>query len=197
MIDTAAGRVDRRARGAHRRRSRDARAAVGDGVARADREGPVWMKAGGRARRSRSPLYARAGARGARAVLTPIAVDVERAWLLLPDGGPSLGEREAGVDASSPRSSGTGGCSASSSRHVEEMLALGVPDMRPAGDAERFHEALAAAGGTAEVGGDGAGGRRVVRAAGGLAAAARASTTTTSIRGTCSTARATTTGATP
>jgi hypothetical protein len=62
-------------------------------------DGPVWMKAARSGTAFEVPLYALLAREVPDRVLTPIAVDVERSWLLLPDGGPSLGEREAGADA--------------------------------------------------------------------------------------------------
>jgi aminoglycoside phosphotransferase (APT) family kinase protein len=73
-------------------------------------------------------------------VLTPIAADAERGWILLPDGGPSLD----GVDGLAAALADYGRLQRELELHVEAMLALGVPDMRPAAMVGRFGEALEA-----------------------------------------------------
>jgi hypothetical protein len=113
--------------------------------------GPVWMKAAGSGTAFEVPLYRVLAREVPERVLTPIAWDVERAWLLLPDGGPSLGEREAGVDALIEALVEYGRLQRALEPAVGEMLALGVLDMRPAVMMERFNEAVAAAGGHPEV----------------------------------------------
>ena len=113
--------------------------------------GPVWMKAAGSGTAFEVPLYRLLAREVPERVLAPIAADVERAWLLLPDGGPSLGEREAGLDAQVAALVEYGRLQRRLEPCVEEILALGVPDMRPAVILQRFHEALAAAGGNPEV----------------------------------------------
>ena len=115
------------------------------------RSGPVWMKLSGAGTAFEVPLYRVLARVVPERVLTPIAVDVERAWLLLPDGGSSLGERDAGLDALVDALVEYGRLQRELEPAVEEMLALGVPDMRPPVMPARFHEALAAAGGNAEV----------------------------------------------
>ena len=54
--------------------------------------GQVWMKAAGARTAFEVPLYELLAREVPERVLTPIAADVDRAWLLLPDGGPTLGE---------------------------------------------------------------------------------------------------------
>ena len=115
------------------------------------RSGPVWMKLAGEGTAFEVPLYRVLARAVPERVLTPIAVDVERAWLLLPDGGSSLGERDAGLDALVDALVEYGRLQRELEPAVEEMLALGVPDMRPQVMPARFHEALAAAGGNADV----------------------------------------------
>jgi hypothetical protein len=109
------------------------------------------MKAAGSGTAFEVPLYRVLAREVPERVLTPIAWDVERAWLLLPDGGPSLGEREAGVDALIEALVEYGRLQRALEPAVGEMLALGVLDMRPAVMMERFNEAVAAAGGHPEV----------------------------------------------
>jgi hypothetical protein len=109
-------------------------------------EGPVWMKLPGPQTRFEVPLYGLLARRVPERVLIPIAADVERGWLLLPDGGP-----HADLDGL-PAALGTyGRLQRELAGDVAEMLALGVPDMRPEVMPERFQEALAAVGGNAEV----------------------------------------------
>ena len=83
------------------------------------------MKLAGAGTAFEVPLYRVLARAVPERVLTPIAVDVERAWLLLPDGGSSLGERDAGLDALVERSSSTGGCSGSSSRRARRCSRSG------------------------------------------------------------------------
>jgi len=109
--------------------------------------GMVWMKASGSGTAFEVPLYRVLAREVPERVLTPIASDVERAWLLLPDGGASLGEQGAGSDAVVAALVEYGRLQRRLEPFVDEMLALGVPDMRPAVMPARFHEALTAAGG--------------------------------------------------
>jgi hypothetical protein len=62
-------------------------------------QGPVWFKANARGTRHEVPLYDVLARRAPEHVLTPLATDVERSWLLLPHGGPTLRSIEgAGAD---------------------------------------------------------------------------------------------------
>jgi hypothetical protein len=56
--------------------------------------GPVWFKANSSGVAHEAALYEVLGRRAAAHVLTPVALDVERGWLLLPDGGPTLRRME-------------------------------------------------------------------------------------------------------
>src|SRR5215212_10787718 len=58
--------------------------------------GVVWMKAAGPATAFEASLYELLADEVRQQVLVPIAVDAPRGWMLLPDGGPSLGERLGG-----------------------------------------------------------------------------------------------------
>ena len=78
--------------------------------------GTVWMKAAGSGTAFEVPLYRVLAREVPERVLTPIASDVERAWLLLPDGGPSLGEQGARATRWWRHWWSTGACSAGSSR---------------------------------------------------------------------------------
>jgi hypothetical protein len=80
-------------------------------------------------------------------VLVPLAVDVARGWVLLPDGGTRLGDRVGSDDlvaalcAVLPQYAELQRALASS---AQEILALGAPDMRPQVMPQRFEEAMEA-----------------------------------------------------
>jgi Phosphotransferase enzyme family len=105
--------------------------------------GAVWFKAAGPGTAFEVPLYALLARVVPARVLTPVAADVARGWLLLPEGGPWLASVE-GLGAALVE---YGGLQRELEPHVGAMLALGVPDMRPAAMPARFGEALEAAGG--------------------------------------------------
>jgi len=132
-------------------------------VLRADTtRGPVWLKATGSGTAFETPLYELLARTVPDRVLTPIGLDARRGWILLPDGGPPLGERLEGaelVDALVGALARYGRLQRELEPAVDDLLAAGVADMRPAAMPRRLDEALAA------VAGDGAGdevGRRVV-----------------------------------
>jgi hypothetical protein len=110
--------------------------------------GPVWLKATGPLVAFEVPLYELLERVAPERVLTPVALDARRGWLLLPDGGPSLGDRarEAelveGLASALPRYAEL---QLRLARHAGELLALGVSDMRPEVMLRRFEEALGAA----------------------------------------------------
>jgi hypothetical protein len=117
--------------------------------------GDVWMKAGGPGTDFEAGLYELLHRLVPDHVLTPIAVDADRGWVLLPDGGATLGVRLEGERLTRAL------CAALAqyaelqravAEHADALLALGLQDMRPAALPERFEEALAvgAAGATAE-----------------------------------------------
>jgi hypothetical protein len=98
-------------------------------------EGVVWLKANARGTAYEAPLLTALGGWCPDRVLVPLAADARRGWLLLPDGGTTLRAAQAGhTDAAHwervlveyaelqrllvPR--------------AEAMVALGVPDLRPA-----------------------------------------------------------------
>jgi hypothetical protein len=79
-------------------------------------------------------------------VLTPLAADPDRGWVVLPDGGPPLAEQPDGdalVEVHAHALVRYGELQASLLPHVDRMLDLGVPDMRPAVMVDRVDEALA------------------------------------------------------
>jgi hypothetical protein len=91
--------------------------------------------------RFEAALYEVLAVRVPEHVLVPLAVDAERGWVLLPDGGPS---GEVDVAAALPAYAAL-----QRGLEPEELVARGVADMRPAVMPERFEEALEAASRTA------------------------------------------------
>ena len=88
--------------------------------------GDVWFKAAGPATAFEAGLVQLLARLAPDAVLTPIAADPERGWLLLPDGGEPLpADRFDGAARYGALQRGL-------VAHAGELLALGVPDMRPA-----------------------------------------------------------------
>ena len=105
--------------------------------------GVVWLKACGPGTAFEVPLYPLLHRLAPDRVLTPIAVDLDRKWLLLPDGGPTMKD--------SPRDlaevlAGYAKLQRALAPHVDELLAIGVTDMRAAIMPKRFTEAMAAVG---------------------------------------------------
>ena len=110
--------------------------------------GDVWMKAAGPATAFEVGLYALLAREAPDVVLDPLALDAPRGWMLLPDGGPSLGERLEGAaqaEAMAAALAQYGRLQRALAPHAHALPALGVPDMRPAAMPARFADALAAA----------------------------------------------------
>lgn len=61
-------------------------------------QGAVWFKAPAPATIFEVGLYGLLARKAPRLILTPLAVDLDRGWLLLPDGGPNLGEIASGQE---------------------------------------------------------------------------------------------------
>ena len=108
------------------------------------RGGAVWFKAAGPGTAFEIPLYALLARAVPDRVLTPIAADPDRGWILLPDGGPTLDERGGDLADAIVE---YGRLQRELEPEVEAMLAVGVPDMRPAAMLGRFGEALEAVSG--------------------------------------------------
>jgi phosphotransferase family enzyme len=111
--------------------------------------GTVWFKACGPATAFEAGLYQFVGSVAPEQVLSPIATDPARGWIILPDGGPPLGDRIAGAelaDAMETAMAGYGHFQRTLARHVDHLLSLGITDMRPAILPTRFEEALQAVG---------------------------------------------------
>jgi len=117
--------------------------------------GVVWMKAGGPATAFEAGLYGVLARVAPGDVLAPLALDVARGWVLLPDGGPSVGERlgaEGSAGALVTAVAQYGRLQRMLAPHAGELPGLGVPDMRPEVMPARFAEALAAAHASAPAG---------------------------------------------
>ena len=110
--------------------------------------GPVWLKAASAATAFEAPLYELLAEVVPDRILTPLGVDVERAWILLPDGGPELGARAEGaelLEALVGVMPQYAGLQRDLAPHAQRMLAAGVNDMRPEVMPNRFEEAIEAA----------------------------------------------------
>ena len=109
--------------------------------------GRVWFKAAGPATAFEAPLAQVLARIVPRHVLTPLAIDVSQGWILLPDGGRSLSDgsmRSDRTDALVAALPPYAEMQFQLAAHVPELLALGVPDMRPALMPEQFDQALRA-----------------------------------------------------
>jgi Phosphotransferase enzyme family len=112
--------------------------------------GTVWLKANGPGTAFEAGLYELLARVAPARVLVPIAVDVTRGWVAMPDGGPPLADRVAGADlacalaAILPR---YGELQRDFAPEAERALALGVADMRAERMPGRFEEALDVVGG--------------------------------------------------
>ena len=116
--------------------------------------GPVWLKAASPHTAFEVPLYGLLTRTVPDRVLTPIGADPERGWVLLPDAGPSLGERRSGearVEGLVAALVQYGRLQRELEPHVAQLLSMGLADMRPAAMPARFYEALEAVEVTSEV----------------------------------------------
>jgi hypothetical protein len=105
--------------------------------------GPVWLKAPGPDTVFEVALYALLVEVVPDRVLAPLAVDVSRGWLLLPDGGPALPDDD--FAALGDMLARYGELQRDLASHVDNLLAYGLADMRPAAMPARFTEAHAVA----------------------------------------------------
>lgn len=108
--------------------------------------GQVWFKACGAGTAFEPPLYDVLHRVTPEFVLTPLAVDTARGWLLLPDGRPSLSEavsEDELLDATASVFVHYAEFQLRVSRHLPAILGTGVADMRPSVVPQRFEEALA------------------------------------------------------
>jgi hypothetical protein len=106
--------------------------------------GPFWLKAPNAENRFEVGLYALLVRVVPDHVLAPLGVDVERGWLLLPDAGPACTDLLPAL----PRYAALQRALAP---HVDELLALGVADMRPHVMPQRLDEAVEAIAGGEQV----------------------------------------------
>jgi hypothetical protein len=109
--------------------------------------GDVWFKAAGAGTAFEVALYEVLARTVPDQVLVPIALDVTRSWVLLPDGGRPIGERLEGqplVTALVTALEQYARLQQALTPRVDELLALGVVDMRPEMMPRRFAEALRA-----------------------------------------------------
>jgi hypothetical protein len=116
--------------------------------------GTVWMKAAGPGTAFEAGLCDLLARVVPDRVLVPLATDPGRGWMLLPDGGPPLGERLDGAALADEMVAALvayGRLQLDLAPHVDEMLALGVADMRPAAMPGRYAEAVAATGTPADL----------------------------------------------
>jgi hypothetical protein len=112
-------------------------------------QGPVWLKALGPGTAFEAGLYVLLSRAVPKRSLTPIAVDLRRSWILLPDGGPPLADRLDGAQLAAALAT-VMCCYAELQREfapeTDAAIAAGVTDMRPEVMPRRFHEALEAVG---------------------------------------------------
>jgi hypothetical protein len=94
--------------------------------------GPVWLEAAGPETAFEVALYQLLERVAPERVLTPIATDPGRGWMVLPDGGVTLGERldELGPVEAMVVLPEYGRLQRDLGPHVDELLRLGLADMR-------------------------------------------------------------------
>jgi hypothetical protein len=106
-------------------------------------EGVVWFKANAPELRYEAALTALLAERRPDCVLTPLALDPDRGWLLLPDGGTTLRaivERERSLERWLDVLPLYASVQRDLARDVERLLAAGVPDLRLAQLPGRFEQ---------------------------------------------------------
>jgi Ser/Thr protein kinase RdoA (MazF antagonist) len=101
--------------------------------------GTLWLKACAPATAFEAGIYAVLGEVAPEQALAPVALDRARGWLLFPDGG-APAPNSAEVLAEAMR--GYARLQRAAAPRVDELLAAGVPDMRPQVLPQRFDEAL-------------------------------------------------------
>jgi hypothetical protein len=98
------------------------------------RDGLVWFKAGGPGNRYEAALLDALARWRTPNILEPIAVDVDRGWLLLPDGGTRLREMldgGAGLESWERVLGEWANMQRELAPRAAELVAAGVPDRRP------------------------------------------------------------------
>ena len=107
--------------------------------------GPVWLKAPGDGTVFEVALYDLLSRVTPDHVLRPIAVDLDRGWVLLPDGGTTLGDAGTDlVDGLVTALPQYATLQRELAGHTPALLSYGVADMRPEVMPDRFDEAVAA-----------------------------------------------------
>lgn len=108
-------------------------------------KGVVWLKAAGPTTDREIGLYEVLVAQVPQRVLTPLVVDRNRGWIVLPEGGRVLGraaDEGSLVDALCAVVPEYAQLQLGLMASVDEILAVGVPDMRPERMPARLREAL-------------------------------------------------------
>jgi hypothetical protein len=108
-------------------------------------QGVFWLKAAGAGTAFEIKLYALLERLVPGSVLRPLALDEGLAWMVLPDGGPLLGDRVKAddfVEVFATALARYGELQRRLTAHADQIVAFGVADMRPAVMPERFEEAL-------------------------------------------------------
>lgn len=94
--------------------------------------GTAWLKATGAGSASEPALTAALGRRVPGSVLVPLATDQERRLMLLPEGGERLRQHGSDVGTWAALLQTYAALQVEMVGHAGELLALGVPDLRPA-----------------------------------------------------------------
>jgi hypothetical protein len=97
--------------------------------------GAVWFKAAGPGTAYEAHLLRELAGWGVPMLLAPLAVEVDRGWLLFPDGGTRLRDElrgSAGVEAWQRILPAYADLQRSLAPRVDALLGFGVPDLRPA-----------------------------------------------------------------
>ena len=119
--------------------------------------GRVWLKAEGPNQAFEVDLYELLGKVAPAGVLTPLAIDAERAWVLLPDGGQTLAELLEGDALAAAWADALPRYVAlqrAVAPHADRLLELGVTDMRAATIPGRFAQAVEVVRGYVDAHGD-------------------------------------------
>jgi len=108
--------------------------------------GVFWLKAAAPGTAFEIRLYPVLARLAPERVLAPLAIDEARSWIILPDGGATLGASASGerlVDGLCRAMADYARLQQSLAPHADELLRLGVTDMRAALMPQRFDEAAA------------------------------------------------------
>jgi len=103
--------------------------------------GIAWFKAAAPGTAHEAPLLRALAGWGMPMLLAPLAIDPERAWLLLPDGGTRLRDQlggAAGVDAWTRILPAYASLQRRLTPRAGDLMEVGVPDLRPARMPERL-----------------------------------------------------------